>query len=41
MIIKVREITKIPRPTINKNFHYICQIIVEYCEENSIFAVRI
>jgi len=36
--IKVSEITKISRPTINKVFHYIRQIIAEYCEENSIFA---
>jgi len=36
---KVSEITKISYPTINKVFHYIRQIISEYCEENSIFAV--
>ena len=36
---EVSEITKILCPTINKIFHYIRQIISEYCEANSIFAV--
>jgi len=38
---KVSEITKIFRLTINKIFHYIRQMISEYCEENSIFAVGV